>query len=241
MASAVSKIVIISGQGKRGYVRYGCPSHRYRGVCRNELTIRQDRLEQQLLAALEARILNSQVIEYTLQRFQEELQKRLAEIQRHSTGLDEFRRHRSELQLKAERLTTAIADTGHSPALLSKLAEIESQIAQVNHREEAARPVNLSAAVGEVREFVYSQVMQLRELFQQDATGSKAALARHIGQLVLTPKTNPTGPIYQVSGGFDLLSGNNDVMPVVARDGIERHYTSLITLPLTGIELDPAA
>ena len=33
-----SKIVIISGQGKRGYVRYGCPSHRYRGVCRNELT-----------------------------------------------------------------------------------------------------------------------------------------------------------------------------------------------------------
>ena len=52
-----SKIVIISGQGKRGYVRYGCPSHRYRGVCRNELTIRQDRLEQQLLAALEARIL----------------------------------------------------------------------------------------------------------------------------------------------------------------------------------------
>ena len=145
----------------------------------------------------------------------------MAEIQRHSTGLDEFRRHRSELQLKAERLTTAIADTGHSPALLSKLAEIESQIAQVNHREEAAGPVNLSAAVGEVREFVYSQVMQLRELFQQDATGSKAALARHIGQLVLTPKTNPTEPIYEVSGGFDLLAGNNDVMPVVARDGIE--------------------
>ena len=71
-----SKIVIISGQGKRGYVRYGCPSHRYRGVCSNELTIRQDRLEQQLLAALEARILNSQLIEYTLQRFQDELQKR---------------------------------------------------------------------------------------------------------------------------------------------------------------------
>ena len=64
-------------------------------------------------------------------------------------------------------------------------------------------------------------MMQLRELFQQDATGSKAALARHIGQLVLTPKTNPTEPIYEVSGGFDLLSGNNDVMPVVARDGIE--------------------
>jgi hypothetical protein len=155
----------------------------------------QDRLEQQLLAALEARILNSQLIEYTLQRFQVELQKRLAEIQRHATGLDEFRRQRSELQLKAEHLTNAIADTGHSLALLSKLAEIAGQIAQVNRREDAAKPVNLSATVGEVREFVYSQVMQLRELFQKDATGSKAALGRHIGQLVLTPKTNPSGPI----------------------------------------------
>ena len=29
--SCGSRIVIISGQGKRGYVRYGCPSHRYRG------------------------------------------------------------------------------------------------------------------------------------------------------------------------------------------------------------------
>jgi hypothetical protein len=213
-------MVIISGRGKRGYVRYGCPSHRYRGVCNNALTIRQDRLEKQLLAELEARILNSQLIEYTLQRFHDELQKRLAEIQRQATGLDEFRRQRSELQLKAERLTTAIADSGHSPALLSKLAEIEGQIAQVNRREEAARPVNLSAAVGEVREFVYTQVMQLRELFQQDATGSKAILARHIGQLVLIPKPNPTGPIYEVTGGFDLLAGNADVMPVVARDGI---------------------
>ena len=49
-----SRIVIISGQGKRGYVKYGCPSHRYRGVCANALTIRQDRLEQQLVVALES-------------------------------------------------------------------------------------------------------------------------------------------------------------------------------------------
>ena len=57
-------------------------AHRYRGVCSNVLTIRQDLLESQLLAALEQRILNSRLIDYTLQRFQEELQKRLAEIQR---------------------------------------------------------------------------------------------------------------------------------------------------------------
>jgi site-specific DNA recombinase len=47
-----SRMVIISGQGKRGYAKYGCPSHRYRGVCGNAVTIRRERLEQQLLAAL---------------------------------------------------------------------------------------------------------------------------------------------------------------------------------------------
>ena len=51
-----SRLVIISGRGKRGYVKYGCPSHRYRGVCDNAVTIRQDRLEQQLLAALGQRL-----------------------------------------------------------------------------------------------------------------------------------------------------------------------------------------
>ena len=70
-----SRIVIISGQGKRGYVRYGCLSHRYHGLCDNALTIRQDRLEAQLVAALEERILNSKLIDYTFERFQAELEK----------------------------------------------------------------------------------------------------------------------------------------------------------------------
>ena len=119
-------MVIISGSGKRGYVKYGCPSHRYRGVCDNAVTIRQDRLEEQLLTALEHRLANPQMIEHTLIRFQEQLQKRLTEIQRQTTGLEDLRRERRLLQVSAERLTDAIAATGHSAALLHKLAEVES-------------------------------------------------------------------------------------------------------------------
>ena len=37
-----ARLVIIGG-GKRGYIKYGCPSHRYKGsLCRNRLTIRRD-------------------------------------------------------------------------------------------------------------------------------------------------------------------------------------------------------
>jgi site-specific DNA recombinase len=216
-----SRIVIISGQGKRGYVRYGCPSHRYRGVCRNALTIRQDRLESQLVTALEQRILKPQFIDYTLQRFHDELQKRLAEIQRQATGLDDLRRERQQLQAKVDRLAEAIAEAGHSPAILGKLASFEAQIAELDRRMDACKPRDLSAAVGEVRGFVYKNVMQLRKLLHDDAEKSKPILARHIGQLILNPKETPEGPVYEVSGELDLLPAGGDVMQVVARDGIE--------------------
>lgn len=141
-----SRLVIISGRGSRGYVRYGCPSHRYRGVCENNVTIRQDRLEAQLLAALEKRLADSQIIEYVLTRCHEELQRRLAERQGQTTGEEDLRHERRQLQLRAERVAEAIAMAGHSPFLLSKLAEVEAQIAAVDRKLESHKPVDLATA-----------------------------------------------------------------------------------------------
>jgi site-specific DNA recombinase len=214
-----SRLVIISGRGKRGYVKYGCPSHRYRGVCDNAVTIRQDRLEEQLLGALEQRLANREMIEYTLVGFQEQLQKRLAEIQRQATGLEDLRRERRQLQESAKRVADAIAASGHSAALLSKLAEVEANIGNLDRRMEEHKPLNVSSTVDEMRDFVYRNVLNLRGLLHEDASKSKDALARHIGQLVLKPRQTPTGPMYEVSGVLNLLA--KDVMPVVARDGIE--------------------
>jgi hypothetical protein len=80
--------------------------------------------------------------------------------------------------------------------------------------------MDITTTAGEIRDFVSRNLINLQGLLHEDAGRSKAAFARHIGQLVLKPKQTPTGPIYEVSGGLDLLAGE-DVMPVVARDGIE--------------------
>jgi site-specific DNA recombinase len=218
-----SRIVIISGRGRRGYVRYGCPSHRYRGVCSNKLTMRQDRVEEQLLAVIESRILTPEMLEYTLRRFQQELQRRLAEIRKqgseHSSALSTLQAERDELQGQAKRLAEAIAAAGHSPTLLSHLASVEAQLAHAGQRIEAQRPVDLSATVGEIQDFVMKNVMQLRTLLHGDAQIARAALMKHVKKLVLTPEERPSGPVFAVSGGLELLGSN--VMPVVARDGIE--------------------
>jgi DNA invertase Pin-like site-specific DNA recombinase len=216
-----SRIVIISGQGKRGYAKYGCPSHRYRGVCRNALTIRRDRLEAQLLASLEQRIMDSHVVEYILQRFNDELRKRMKELEHRATRLDDLRHARQQLQAKAQHVADAIADAGHSATLLSTLATIEVQIADIDQQLKLCQSTDISWTADEVREFVYRRILQLQDFLRSDPTRLKAVLARHMDQLTLKPVQTSHGAVYEVSGGVNLAPEGNDVMQMVARDGIE--------------------
>jgi hypothetical protein len=201
-----SRLIITSGNGKRAYVRYGCPSHRYLGVCENDLTIRQKRLEEQLIGAIEQRILNSNLLDYTLQQFHAGLANKLAEMQLHASGLDELRRERQSLKAKADRVVGAVAEVGHSPALLAKFGEVDAQIGAVDRRIDEQRPVNLTATIAETREFVFKSVLQLRTVLREDAGKSKPALARQIGQLKLTPKQTENDPVYEVAGAVELLN-----------------------------------
>ena len=221
-----SRIVIISGHGKRGYTKYGCPSHRYRGVCDNKLTIRQDRLEEQLLAALESRIFNNrELLDYTIGRFRQELEKRLAEIQKR--GADSATRtqreaEKRELQLQATRVAEAIAAAGHSPTLLAQLASIEGQIRELDRHFETQKPVDLTASIEEMEAFAHKSLLHLRDVLRQNPETARISLLKHIKRLVLTPKEMPSGTVYDVSGGIEILVGaHKDVMQVVARDGIE--------------------
>lgn len=215
-----SRMVIISGGGKRGYVRYGCPSHRYRATCENALTIRRERLEDQLLGALEERLLNPEIMQYTLRRFREELDKRLAEIQRQG-GRSGLQREQRDLKEQATRLSQAIATAGQSPTLLAHLGSIESKLAEIERRLATYRPLDTKVSEDKMRAFVERSVLHLRSILRDDHVGqAKTALAKHIRQLVLTPKTLSSGAVFEVSGSMDPLGGD-DVMLVVARDGIE--------------------
>jgi len=74
-------MVICTGSGKRGYVKYGCHAHKHNGVSGNKLMIRQDRLEAQLLDTIEHRVLNPGMLDHLVTRCEDELRKRLAEIE----------------------------------------------------------------------------------------------------------------------------------------------------------------
>jgi hypothetical protein len=55
-----------------------------------------------------------------------------------------------------------------------------------------------------------------------------------------TEQANPVGPALSFSEQIGTVLGwRVEVRMMVARDGISRHYTFPVTLPLTGIQLDP--
>jgi site-specific DNA recombinase len=221
-------MVIATGSGKRGYVKYGCHVRKQSGMCDNALMIRQDRLEEQLLAAIERRVLNPAGLDYVVRRCEEEVKTRLAEMERNGaiTTVVSLQKKRDELQAKRANLVAGIECGGNIPVLVVRLGEIETESKRVEEAIAAYRPLKPDVAVGEIRGQVMKSVMQLRELLtasgDTDFTRAKVALARHLGKLVLTPVMHDGRPVYKVSGNVSIGADTEKCrMQLVARDGIE--------------------
>lgn len=223
-ATCGSKMVIVSGGGKRGYVKYGCPCHRYRGTCENKLYIRQDRLEAQLLAALEQRLFQPGLLDSITSLVREGVAQRIAEMERQGefTTVDSLKLRRDDLQAQVDRLTDAIATTDGMAVLVAKLKAVDTERQTVESQIAAYHPMDLKVTDQQVRQHVNKTLLTLRTLLDGDnVLAARAALQKHIPQLVLTPVEREGEPIYKVSGGVNLDGESKCVMQMVARDGLE--------------------
>jgi len=214
-----SRMVIVSGQGRRGYSKYGCPASWNRGVCSNRLTIRQDRLEIQLLAALQTRIWRPEILEYTIKAFEQAVRGRM-EAMRHEAAAPTLVTRVEKLRDEARRLADAVAEMGYSPTLLGRLRTVELEINKLETQREEAHAAFREPSFSSLRRFVMEQVSALPQLAQSDPERAKAALARHLPSIVLTPSERDGRPVFEASGAWEIAPGN-DAMLMVARDGIE--------------------
>ena len=220
-----SSMVIISGGGKGGYVKYGCHAHKHSGVCENNWTIRQDRLEQQLLSEIEARVLKPEIIEYFVQRCQEELRQRLSEMeqQRAFSNPDALKGKRDGLRIQAARLAEAVALGGDLKSLIDRLKEVEAELKSLDQAITNQRPRNLKSSPEQIREEVIRTMMQFRmTLNDAEVAVARNALRKHVGRLVLTPTVRDGRRLFWVSGNVTPPpERHGGVMQLVARDGLE--------------------
>ena len=136
-------------------------------MCDNTLMIRQDRLEEQLMAAIEQRVLNRTTLDYVVRRCEEEAKARLSEMERTGTirTADSLKKQREELKARQVRLLDAIVVGGSDVrSVLARLHQVEAEISRLDGSIAAYRPVRPEVALNGIRERVTASLMQLREM-----------------------------------------------------------------------------
>lgn len=214
-----ARITIVAGNGKRAYPKYGCPNHRYRGTCNNRLLIRLDRLESQLLAGLEARVLKPEATEYVVDRLQEALKAHNADAGSTKSERHHLEAEKNKLKEQSQRIVDAIAAAGHSPILLERLSKVEKELDDLDRRIERSRPPKVQMTTSQVQDFVRDKLLNLGALFRSNVARAKRELLEHVREIVLTPVENMTQ--YAISGKWEMLAAGESVNSMVARDGVE--------------------
>ncbi len=201
-----ASLTIVTGRGRArraGY--YGCPVHTQRGVCSNSLRIRRDVLEGRLLERLQAEILQPEVVEYTLERFEAELTKKLSNL---GGELEKMRQRKAKLEKEIREYTRALAD-GYSAAITAEIAERERELAAITDRLLSAQPDSVQAHLKDIRSFVLSRLSNIRDLLNSDVMTARTELAKHVQAIAFHPEDGS----YKVSGTWDLVGDGRMVHP----------------------------
>jgi DNA invertase Pin-like site-specific DNA recombinase len=237
-----ANMVIVGGQPPNA--QYGCPNHRYRGVCENSVRIPQRKLEQQLLAALSANLLDPRLEEERVQSFRDQLKATLAAETRRTREAasqdSQLKEELAGLKKEQENLVDGIAKHGFSPALSARLGTVESRIAQIQRlRDAGVEPKAPEFTTEEIREFVQRKSQEFANILAGDTAIAREQLRQRITKLVLTPKQTQDGSVFEVTGDVSLFQGAGDVMLTNSLEGIAQHYTD-VSISLAGVTLDPS-
>ena len=230
--------------GKSPYCRYGCPNYRSRGLCENQVTILQTKLEGQLISALVKNLLRPELAEELFLLFQQsvtttlENEARLAEESANRST--ELHQERAKLLNEAQNIAEAIAQQRISPVLSRRLAQTEARLSEIDDLLSAPRQVEFPTfSAEEIRSALRDQSQRLVEILTGDKAAAKQELQRRIDKLILTPRETPTGWVLDISGSIGLFTGASDEMLTNSLEGIGQHY-ALPRIELTGVVLDPS-
>src|SRR5882672_10596642 len=143
-AECGGRLAIITGSRKKDHPRWGCPRNFSRGTCSNSLRERNEYVEAQLLAGLQRAVLQPEAMEYSLLKFEVELENHLAT----TTGsIDSHRRRKGQIDLELSRLAEAVAVQGASEALMSAIASREAELRAIEQILWGSGPGSVKSAI----------------------------------------------------------------------------------------------
>jgi site-specific DNA recombinase len=196
-----ANLQIVAGRGRNHPNQtYGCPLNFHRGdsVCSNRVRVRRDILEAKLLAGLQDKVLREDVVNYTLDRFEEQLEKALGNI---GGEMEQMRKRKAELESEASRLTAGLASGLYSVTVMAEIARRERELGEISDRLLSSRPDSVRSRIKKLRENAVARMRDIREVFNGDTVTARAWLIKHVERILM----DPTGGVYVASGNWNLL------------------------------------
>ena len=196
-------ITIVSGNWKkRQDHRYGCSLHASRGdqICRNNLLIQRRVLEAQMLGGLRQRILNPEVVEYTLQSLEKEL---VRAMNRQGDQSAEYQTRVDKIQKQIRNCTDVICQGKSNPSLLDRLSELEQDLADAKAKLANTEPRTIRVHLRDTRRFVEFRFRHLQSMLNGEPRLVRAELMKHVQKITMTPDL--LEKTYMVSGIWDWL------------------------------------
>jgi len=172
-------------------------------MCANELVVRRDRIEQELISGLQREVLREDVAAFALEEFKRQLRERLEDTRSH---LATMRNKREKLKTEIANLARAIAEGHRSTALLEELGKRERELDSISEELLAADGRGLDARFREIEEFVQKRLQDIRGLLMADMSRAKSELSKHCTAITLTPE----GSTFRIAGDWNLFGGRSD-------------------------------
>jgi len=220
---------VVSGTGPS--LRYGCIGHRYRGNCKNKLTILKRVLEARLLTAIANNLQDAGLRDQLAQEFHVQLvsgwEERARKAQKVTSSLPQLRERKRALEADAGGIGIALRSLPNSRTLLDQLKSIEGELHAVEEMlamptEPAEQPLPLEA----IQEFVERKTGDFVSLLAGDPERTKLELRKRIGKLVMNPTYTAEGPVYVVTGDLSLFAEGENVDCEVSSPGNLTVYNS---------------
>jgi site-specific DNA recombinase len=207
-AECGGSIALVAGRAGNARAKYGCSLHHQRGttICTNALLIPREELETRLLAGLQNAVLREEVIDYAVERFEQQLHRRLSNL---DCELARLRKRKAELQTEAENLAHAIAKSGYqSPVVMEQIAEREKELREITDRLLEPKG-SVRTQIAELRAFAVARLRDIRKCLSSpdNVLAARTLLAEQFGKITLSPTMANGRLLYTANGNVDFFAG----------------------------------
>ncbi|HXS93823.1 MAG TPA: recombinase family protein [Candidatus Limnocylindrales bacterium] len=199
-----ANLIIVTGRGKNGHHRYGCPQHFNRGACTNGLKERADVLEKQLLSELQNAVLRPDAIEYVVQEFERNLQSSLAGL---DNKIGRMRQRAEELKHEIASAVRNLIACNNNPTLVQAINTRQQELDEITRQLLSTEPDSVSAEIGRIRQFATGRLGDIRQILKVDVQKAKAELQKHISEIRMVPQVEGSKGHYVAEGEWNLLGG----------------------------------